>query len=144
VQAPRPQGQALGVLDAQIPKDGVPAYHQLSLANLPILKGLATGHNEYKFSSVTVTITVITRMGNDGEIVARVTPKNWATTTVAEMKLGGASYRYVSSQTWGVQMLGAGEWTNVANSAGFIQLGGVGLEKATHVSLLVRGNVQFR
>lgn len=144
MQAPRPQGQALGVIDLEIPKDGKPYYHGLSLSTLPILKGLSTGHNEYKFSSLTATITTITRMGNDGELVARLTPKNWTMTDVSDMKLAGASYRYISSQTWAVQLTSPGEWTNLSNAGAYFQIGGVGLEKQTHFSVLVRGFVQFR
>jgi hypothetical protein len=134
----------LGVMDATIKKDGTVFEANLELANLAILKQLAAGKHEYKITSASVSLTNFTRQGNDGELTMSLHPKRWVPASAGAMKNDGASYRYVSSPPWGVSLSSSGEWTNVANSGAFCFVAGTGLEKDTRVSLLVRGNVQFR
>jgi hypothetical protein len=134
----------LGAIDATITKGSKPENIKLDLAALAKLKGLAVGHDEYRFTNLVCTLTVVSRLQNDGELIARVIQKGWVTPTSTDMKTSGASYRYVTSQVWGVSLSGPGEWVNVANPGAWLQLGGLGLEKDTVVSVMVRGNVQFR
>jgi len=134
----------LGVYDLTINSDGKPQQWPLGPSHLQQLKNLVAGKHEYRVTSMTATVTVATRLGNDGEIVLILNPKNWTYADVSAMKSGGASYRYVSSQTWAVSLTSPGEWAGVANSSLVLTTGGYGLEKDTQVSVLFRGNVQTR
>jgi len=102
------------------------------------------GKHEFRVTNLVATINVLTRRENDGEIAALMVPKNWTAKSAADLKTAGATHRHVSSQQWNVQLQSAGEWTNVSNEGAWIQCAGTGLEKETHVSATVRGNVHFR
>nr|QDH91314.1 MAG: hypothetical protein H2RhizoL4914731_000001 [Riboviria sp.] len=153
-RAPQPQngrrggGQAqmpvLGIVEVDIPKDGSVTSAYMDFARLPHLKNMGSGKHEYRVTSASASITVATRSGNDGEIVALFYPKAWTPTSAADMKSNGGAYRYISAAAWSVNMSSASDWTNVANQAGYVYLCGYALEKVTKVSVLIRGNVQFR
>jgi len=136
--------QVLGVIDATIPHDGAVQVLGVSLANLGQLKNMAAGKHEFRVTACSAIITVATRLDNDGEIVAQFFPKAWAPPNAAHMKAGGASYRYINAQPWGVGLATAGDWTNVSNVGAYLYVCGYALLKDTQISVTFRGNVQFR
>lgn len=137
--------QILGVCDTTVKKDGSIVGVGIDTSNFSHLGELATGKHEFRLTSASASITVATRSGNDGEIVAIFHPKSWMPASVTAMKSSpGMGFRYVSSQAWSVSMTAAGDWVATSGLAGALYLGGFGLEKDTKVSVLLRGHIQFR
>jgi hypothetical protein len=137
-------GQALGVYDATLNQDGTVLAIPVSFNRLPLLRALGAGKHEFRITSLTATITVATRLNNDGEVVAQLLPKNWQPESAAMMKTQNASFRYISSAPWSVSLASSGEWVAVSNFNVTMFMAGFALEKDTQVSVLFRGNVQFR
>lgn len=135
------------MIDSAVEKAGTIKEVELSLSSLPMLKALANGKHEYRITSASVSITVGSRLANDGEIAMICHPKkggSWTPANHQAIKNGGGAYRHVSSQAWSVTLSSTGDWVNVANPAAYVFLAGYVLEKDTQVTLLVKGNVQFR
>jgi hypothetical protein len=135
----------LGVINARIPADGTVTPKNVALSTLQGLKDLSAGKHEFRITALTVSVTVDTKLANDGVVAAQVQPKAWVPASVdAIMSSPRGAYRHVSAAPFAVVLPSPGEWTAMSNAGATIYLAGSGLAKETTVSLLVRGNVQFR